>query len=690
MHSANKKSVALSVSTLLLVTLVATSASASDCTDFSSLQMEWRMLDTSATPPNGAVPLAWDSSRGVAVAWTSNCGPSPRAGTWEFDDDWDMVAGVGEPPTCDKGYLAFDACRNLIVQYGGAGSGDSPYEYDGTSWTVGSRGPCNRDRHRIVGVPNRCTVFMFGGRVFCGGGLVTDVAYEYDGTSWTPHFPPTRPPARWNHAMAYDSLRNVAIVFGGFSGSVRLGDTWEFSFDTLTWSEVSTPSAPSPRDWATMAYDPQLGATILFGGSDGTFRNDTWMFDGCNWTEMTLATSPPASPAFLTYDSESKRLLLLQSAQTWEFLCPEANAEIGPDRLNFGRVLMGHPTSTRRLAIRNRGCSSIEIKSISALSAPFTLTESLDLPFLLAPGDSTTIGLGFHPTAADYFRDIIEVATDSLEFPVLSAEVGGRGIDPESPLEYVFEDFNDFVTKNDTGFNDFQGNSGAIDSTGGDLVVLAIVPDSQDAPGHALRLNIDFSMTADTEAFAGWFNSMFGLTSTRATFDGETVVDLPFPQYTIDMTDLFAEHLGEPDLDIEQIRLFLKNEADQAVIIKFELKNSNGPAVFARRTLEANETMWSEVVLLVPDDFSSNPNFDYTRVKEFNLIVERNNNSANVHNPDHVAFLIDNIRFVDIDDHWIDADALSDDDVLDLIERRAFQYFLDWSGRRRAGPRNVR
>jgi hypothetical protein len=43
-----------------------------------------------------------------------------------------------------------------------------------------------------------------------------------------------------------------------------------------------------------MAYDLTSGRLMLFGGA-ATFTqfNDTWTYDGTNWTQQSPATSPP-------------------------------------------------------------------------------------------------------------------------------------------------------------------------------------------------------------------------------------------------------------------------------------------------------------------------------------------------------------------------------------------------------------
>ena len=63
--------------------------------------------------------------------------------------------------------------------------------------------------------------------------------WTWDGTSWTMKRPATIPPARFNHAMAYDASTHTLLLTGGAAispgGSITgLTDSW--SWDGLTWT----------------------------------------------------------------------------------------------------------------------------------------------------------------------------------------------------------------------------------------------------------------------------------------------------------------------------------------------------------------------------------------------------------------------------------------------------------------------
>src|SRR2546426_763877 len=162
-------------------------------------------------------------------------------------------------------------------------------------------------------------VILFGGSGI-GGSRNDTWAYDLGTNKWTNMTPSAMPPARYYHAMAYDSQSDRVILFGGIGVSgtgspVGLGDTWAYDFDANTWTNMSPATTPSALAIHAMAYDSQSDRVILFGGSGiGGSRNDTWAydFDANTWTQMNTVLKPSARYAHaIAYDSQSDRVILL-------------------------------------------------------------------------------------------------------------------------------------------------------------------------------------------------------------------------------------------------------------------------------------------------------------------------------------------------------------------------------------------
>jgi hypothetical protein len=107
---------------------------------------------------------------------------------------------------------------------------------------------------------------------------------------------PNHPNFRENAAAAYHAARDETILFGGQWSSTFYPETWRLDGDTGDWSLVQTSTFVSGRRDHAMTYDPVNEVIILFGGyrADATLMNDMWSFDGTDWTLLTPATVPTA------------------------------------------------------------------------------------------------------------------------------------------------------------------------------------------------------------------------------------------------------------------------------------------------------------------------------------------------------------------------------------------------------------
>lgn len=75
--------------------------------------------------------------------------------------------------------------------------------------------------------------------------------------------------------MAFDPSTGQTVLFGG-NGSTYLNDTWVW--DGSNWTQKNPADSPSVRDGAAMSFDPSTGEIVLFGGSDDNYLNDTWAY----------------------------------------------------------------------------------------------------------------------------------------------------------------------------------------------------------------------------------------------------------------------------------------------------------------------------------------------------------------------------------------------------------------------------
>jgi hypothetical protein len=120
--------------------------------------------------------------------------------------------------------------------------------------------------------------------------------------------PWTQPLGRSGTAAAYDPVRQRLVLFGGIDGNQLSNETWEW--DGSQWSLRPTALAPPARAGHAMAWDGTRGRIVVHGGSG--YLNDQWEWDGTGWSLVSVSgVIPPGRNAHsLAYDSRRRRLVL--------------------------------------------------------------------------------------------------------------------------------------------------------------------------------------------------------------------------------------------------------------------------------------------------------------------------------------------------------------------------------------------
>ncbi|HXY43100.1 MAG TPA: kelch repeat-containing protein [Acidimicrobiales bacterium] len=261
-------------------------------------------------------PLAYDAGTGQLVLF-GNGGT-----TWTWDGSgWNDMSSFAAPSPRFGAAMTYDPATGQVVLFGGQSSGlgydgaidPDAWTFDGSSWAHAPTGPPGRYDASMAYDPATNQVVLFGG--YGAQGWCLGDTWTFDGSSWTEQSPANSPSARALASMAYDAATRQLILFGGV-GSSPQNDTW--AWNGSDWSELSPATSPPARDDASMAYDSATSQLVLFGGtSDGLDRvmSDTWSWDGSNWTEQSPDGSPsspsPRLGASLAYDAATGELVLL-------------------------------------------------------------------------------------------------------------------------------------------------------------------------------------------------------------------------------------------------------------------------------------------------------------------------------------------------------------------------------------------
>ena len=180
-----------------------------------------------------------------------------------------------------------------------------------------STSPAARGVAKMVYDAARREVVLFGGCVAPDSSVPcvdSDETWVWNGRDWIEKSPANRPPARHTHAMAYDSVRQEVVLFGGVSingvNPQHFNDTWVW--DGSNWHQRTPAHSPSPREMHAVAFDEARGKMVLFGGVPPIWvGGETWLWDGSDWTQVSPATPPPLRWQFsMVYDSRRDRVVL--------------------------------------------------------------------------------------------------------------------------------------------------------------------------------------------------------------------------------------------------------------------------------------------------------------------------------------------------------------------------------------------
>ncbi|MBK8098309.1 MAG: hypothetical protein IPK26_14455 [Planctomycetes bacterium] len=161
-----------------------------------------------------------------------------------------------------------------------------------TEITPAAGNPPPRYHHAMAFDRLRGVAVMFGG--YRSGNTIVNETWEWNGTSWAQRAPATAPPTSYGSLLVFDRQRQHCLLFGGYTGAIYSNDTW--TWNGMQWTQLLPANAPSGRYFPGVVYDPATGATLLFGGYDGTAHiNDTWQWNGTTWTQL-VANGAPGQP----------------------------------------------------------------------------------------------------------------------------------------------------------------------------------------------------------------------------------------------------------------------------------------------------------------------------------------------------------------------------------------------------------
>jgi hypothetical protein len=257
-----------------------------------------------STPPNRTdAGMACMSNLGEAVMFggVTRGGLLPVADTWIWHGAcWSELHPSHHPEAYRSALLAFDAIDGRVIAYlgdGDPGQEQATWSWDGTDWTRVADGPTTF----WAGAPDAAMAYdQTRGRVLLYGLTSQPLpnqasgsrpggpqTWTWTGSRWQAMNPRHSPGPRIYTSMAYDPNTRKVLLFGGVLAQTMfdyLDDTW--MWDGSDWTQLAPAHSPAPRGNTTTVPYAAQSRLLLVGGNDTADRPDAWAWDGLDWAPM--------------------------------------------------------------------------------------------------------------------------------------------------------------------------------------------------------------------------------------------------------------------------------------------------------------------------------------------------------------------------------------------------------------------
>jgi hypothetical protein len=250
-------------------------------------------------PARGAHSMVFDPHNDVAVifgGFNLAGGWHSLGDTWTYsytDNSWTQLTLTPRPSARSNHAMVYCNQTNEIILYGGDVVTDTwSFDCETQTWSqvVTSTNPGVHHSLALAYDPQENAVILFGG--FDGEGMDTDDTWKFDCDTrdWTEMSPSTAPLSRYGCVMVYDESINLIVLTAGNTATQgHQDDTWVYNATANTWTELTPTGTPDELKWPMMAYDSVNEKCILFGGQIGdTAVDHTWVYDGQmnTWTRQ--------------------------------------------------------------------------------------------------------------------------------------------------------------------------------------------------------------------------------------------------------------------------------------------------------------------------------------------------------------------------------------------------------------------
>jgi hypothetical protein len=238
-----------------------------------------------------------DTDRNEVVVfggYDSSWNLSSATWVWTKEKGWEEKFPENSPPARQNALMCYDSDRKEIILYGGwsqNGQLTDTWAWNGDDWQQKTQeNPPFIDywNSAMVYDATRKRAVIISPNYWSGSGNM----YFWDGENWTQESISMPSSNIYNFSASYDA-KNENIVILTQNGETLL-------FDGTSWVKSETETQPfNNSNWDSrnkLAYDPIEQKVFFFGGTGGGdynyYVNETWVWDGANWEELTPDRSP--------------------------------------------------------------------------------------------------------------------------------------------------------------------------------------------------------------------------------------------------------------------------------------------------------------------------------------------------------------------------------------------------------------
>jgi len=268
--------------------------------------------------------VAFGGGRGASGGGRSSADPTNQTWLWDGRHWVEQDLSVN-PPARIGGALAYDAVTRRLILFGGAGIGveyNDTWAWDGRRWMQLHPATSPAVPGLLASMapdPNSGRLLLF----MLPGPYNTDPnrpppsqTWLWTGDDWQLQHPANNP-AIVGPGIASDPATKQVILFGGYLNQAYSNEIW--AWNGTNWLPLVPARAPSPRTGATMAFDPDIGGVLMFGGSVQTPQaltvyDDTWIWNGHGWQPWSGPAPAGRSDYSMAYDPQEHGVVLYGGA----------------------------------------------------------------------------------------------------------------------------------------------------------------------------------------------------------------------------------------------------------------------------------------------------------------------------------------------------------------------------------------